>query len=82
MSDIPLTVSTPKAMFVHACWWCNDPIVRGEVHAEADGQWRGELQSWRMHIDCLNAAQTTTRWDEPFCDRGHERGKTCADCEP
>ena len=81
MSDVPFDLHWRKARRQHSCCWCRTTIQVGESHAVASGQFDGDWQNWRMHRDCKDIASEVTECGEQLCDRVHERGKACCECD-
>lgn len=65
----------------HRCEHCKGQIATGEKHAHFVGEWQGDFQNWRMHLDCKAAWREDTE-DGEICPNRHERGKNCRECEP
>lgn len=65
----------------HRCEWCagSPGILKGEEHLKFVGEYEGDFQSWRIHDDCEEAREAGRIDDEPICNQGHIRGKTCED---
>jgi hypothetical protein len=64
----------PKANKEHKCIWCGEGILKGEVHYQFKGKWEGEWQNWRMHKECIDAANKTDELREGILECGHKRG--------
>lgn len=62
----------------HRCEWCGETIPKGEKFAHYKGQWQGDWQNWRMHLECSEASSTDYIQDgfEPFAyKRGSQEDK-------
>ena len=71
---------TPRARKPHYCAWCHVTIEVGERHFYFFGRWEGELQDWRMHLECEDAHQRET-YEGEICENRHDRARTCDEME-
>ena len=69
-----------KAAKDHYCVWCcrSPGILKGEKHFKFVGQFEGDFQSWRIHLECDQARlDSPDDFDGALCDELHEKGQTC-----
>jgi hypothetical protein len=53
------STTTPKARRQYGCYFCNDAILKGEIHTKVVGQWDGDFGQYRAHNECMKA---TEKW--------------------
>ena len=82
MSDFG-EMKSPRAAKQHQCTWCQEPILKGEIHKQYVGMYDGDWQNWRMHDDCLKASNRERQHgdDDELCSERHPRGKTCGEVD-
>lgn len=63
----------------HKCVWCKKKISIGERHQKFVGIYEGELQSWRIHLECIKPMDLSRdgTGEDYICEEGHCRGGEC-----
>ena len=74
MSDSHLRSEHVKARKEYYCYWCNEKIKKDEKHEVSTSIFEGEIGSTRMHLECEQAINESTKKDWEIYDDGIPQG--------